>query len=176
MCGCDCLFMDLEAMSVPECENVSLTRWKQDIEGLLLVVWVIKCLSLKQMIFVFRFIHFFLVTLGIGCCLQVSLSFAEQGLLSSCGGPASPYGGLSHCGPWDPWCTGFKSHGSQASLSRGMWNLPRPGIKPESCALAGRFFTAGPEEKSVNDVSELPRLTLRCRSTSVTHVWVSFCP
>ena len=53
MCGCDCLFMDLEATSVPECENVSLTQWKQDIEGLLLVVWVIKCLSLKQMMFIF---------------------------------------------------------------------------------------------------------------------------
>ena len=116
----------------------------------------------------FRFIRFFLATLGVGCCLQVSLSRGEQGLLSSCGGLASPCGGLSHCGPWAPWCMGFKSLGSQALLPRGMWNLPRPGIKPLSHALAGRFFTAGPEVKSVNDISELPWLTLRCRSTSVT--------
>ena len=84
-------------------------------------------------------------------------------------------------GPLSLWTMGSMVHGLQESrlsgfMSRGMWNLPRPGIKPESCALAGRFFTAGPEVKSVNDVSELPRRTLRCRSTSVTHVWVSFCP
>ena len=30
-------------------------------------------------------------------------------------------------------------------------NLPNPGIKPESPALAGRFFTAGPPGKPSND-------------------------
>jgi len=28
-----------------------------------------------------------------------------------------------------------------------MWNLPRPGIKPMSPALAGRFLTTEPPEK-----------------------------
>ena len=60
------------------------------------------------------------------------------------------------------WCTGFSLHwlfllwstgsrelrlsscGTRAELSLGMWDLPRPGIKPESLvspALAGGFFT-----------------------------------
>ena len=30
----------------------------------------------------------------------------------------------------------------------GMWNLPRAGIKPVFPALAGRFLTIGPPEKS----------------------------
>ena len=45
--------------------------------------------------------------------------------LSSCGLPA-PARRLSSCGP-------------QASLLLGAWSLPRPGIKPMSPALAGRF-------------------------------------
>ena len=144
MCGYDCLVVDLEAMSVPKCKNVFLTRWKQDIEGEMLVVWVIKCLSQKQMIFIFHFIRFFLVAPGIGCCPQVFLNCGDQGLLSSCGGPTSACGGLSHCGPRAPRSTGLKGRGSQASLPRGMWNLPRPGIKPMSPTLAGGFFTSGP--------------------------------
>ena len=31
--------------------------------------------------------------------------------------------------------------GSRAQLLRGMWDLPRPGLKPVSPALAGRFST-----------------------------------
>ena len=30
----------------------------------------------------------------------------------------------------------------------GMWNLPRPGIKAMSSALAGEFLTTGPQGKS----------------------------
>ena len=37
---------------------------------------------------------------------------------------------------------------SQAQLPCGMWNLPRPGIKLMSRALAGRFSTTGPPGKS----------------------------
>ena len=33
----------------------------------------------------------------------------------------------------------LSSCGSQAQLLRGMWDLPRPGLKPVSPALAGRF-------------------------------------
>ena len=54
---------------------------------------------------------------------------------------------------------GFRSYGAQAReprLSRcdtqarllpGMWDLPRPGIKPISPALAGGFFTTEPPRK-----------------------------
>ena len=37
--------------------------------------------------------------------------------------------------------------GSRAQLLRGMWNLPRPGLKPMSPALAGRFSTTAPPGK-----------------------------
>ena len=37
--------------------------------------------------------------------------------------------------------------GSRAQLLRGMWDLPRPGLEPESPALAGRFSTTAPPGK-----------------------------
>ena len=38
--------------------------------------------------------------------------------------------------------------GSRAQLLRGMWDLPRPGLKPVAPALAGRFSTTAPPVKS----------------------------
>ena len=61
---------------------------------------------------------------------------------SSCG----KRGLLSSCGVWSSRCDGFSC--GRAQLSCGMWNLPRPGIKPASPALAGGFFTTGPPGKS----------------------------
>ena len=40
---------------------------------------------------------------------------------------------------------GYKA---QAQLPRGMWNCPRPGIRPMSPALAGNFLTTEPPGKS----------------------------
>ena len=37
---------------------------------------------------------------------------------------------------------------TQASLSRGTWDLPDPGVEPVSSAQAGRFFTTEPPEGS----------------------------
>ena len=37
--------------------------------------------------------------------------------------------------------------GSRTLLLRGMWNLPRPGLKPVSPALAGRLSTTAPPGK-----------------------------
>ena len=37
--------------------------------------------------------------------------------------------------------------GSQAQLLRGMWDLPRPGLKPVPPALAGRLSTTAPPGK-----------------------------
>ena len=37
--------------------------------------------------------------------------------------------------------------GSQAKLLLGTWDLPGPGIKPVSLALAGEFFTTEPPGK-----------------------------
>ena len=36
---------------------------------------------------------------------------------------------------------------SRAQLLRGMWDLPRPGLKPVPPALAGRFSTTAPPGK-----------------------------
>ena len=54
---------------------------------------------------------------------------------------------LSGCSSWAP---AHRLHGCgpRALLQLGMWNLPRLGIKPMSPALAGRFLTTGPPEKS----------------------------
>ena len=41
----------------------------------------------------------------------------------------------------------LSSCGSRAQLLRGMWDLPRPGLEPESPALAGRFSTTVPPGK-----------------------------
>ena len=41
----------------------------------------------------------------------------------------------------------LSSCGSRASLLRGMWDLPRPGLEPVSPALADRFSTTAPPGK-----------------------------
>ena len=40
--------------------------------------------------------------------------------------------------------------GSRAQPLRGMWDLPRPGLKPMSPALAGRLSTTAPPGKPSN--------------------------
>ena len=42
----------------------------------------------------------------------------------------------------------LSSCGAGAQLLRGMWDLPRPGLKPMSPALAGGFLTTAPPGKS----------------------------
>ena len=48
--------------------------------------------------------------------------------------------GLSSCASWALEHR-INSCGTRASLLRGMWNLPRPGIKPMSPTVAGEFLT-----------------------------------
>ena len=45
-------------------------------------------------------------------------------------------------------CVGFGSHGAWPQLLQVMGNLPGPGIKPSSPALAGRFLPTAPPGKS----------------------------
>ena len=102
-------------------------------------------------------IFFFLIALGLGCCVCASLlcgarashcggfsccgaqalgtqaSVVVAHRLSSCGSQALEHR-LSSCGAW-------------ASLLRGMWDLPGPGLKPVSPALAGRLSTTAPPGK-----------------------------
>ena len=69
------------------------------------------------------------------CWAQAFSSCREWGLLSSCGG-------FSCC----------RARASERRLSSwqltGTWNLPGPGIKPMSPALADGFLTTGPPGKS----------------------------
>ena len=44
---------------------------------------------------------------------------------------------------------GLSSCGTRASLLRGMWDLPGPGLEPVSPALAGGFLTTAPPGKSL---------------------------
>ena len=48
----------------------------------------------------------------------------------------------------------FSSCGAQVQLLRGMWNLPGPGIKPMSPALAGRFLSTVPLRKFLLPIFE----------------------
>ena len=56
--------------------------------------------------------------------------------------------GFSSCGSWALGCR-LSSCGAQAELLRCMWDLPGPGLKPVSPALAGRFLTTAPPGKSL---------------------------
>ena len=96
--------------------------------------------------------------LDLCCCVQAFSSCGEWGATICCGAHASHCGGFSlqstgsrhagfsSCGSWalelrlggcGPW----------ASLLRGMWDLPGPGLEPMSPALAGRFLTTAPPGK-----------------------------
>ena len=67
--------------------------------------------------------------------------------LSSWDPPASHCSGFSRCRAGSR-CVDFSSCGTWAQLPRGIWNLPRPGIKPMPPALAGRFLPTTPPGKS----------------------------
>ena len=56
-------------------------------------------------------------------------------------------GGFSCCGARDLGTQSFSSCGSWAQLLRSIWDLPRPGIKPVTPALASRFLTTVPPGK-----------------------------
>ena len=54
--------------------------------------------------------------------------------------------GFSSCGWW-ALERRLSSCGTRAQLIRGMWDLPGPGLKPMSPALAGGFLTTTPPGK-----------------------------
>ena len=74
---------------------------------------------------------------GFSCCgawaLGARASVVVAHGLSSCGSRALERR-LSSCGAW-------------AQLLHGMWDLPGPGLKPVSPALAGGFLTTAPPGK-----------------------------
>ena len=89
--------------------------------------------------------------LGLSCCSQASLVGAVH--LSSCGSQAS-HGGDFSCGvrAQELLFAGsrarLRSCGAQAQSLHRTWNLPGPGIKPVTPALAGGFLFTVPPGKS----------------------------
>ena len=97
-------------------------------------------LTKAHTLFRFPFLKLFiLAVLGLRC----SHGLTKQGLLCGCGAQASCCRGFSCCGAWTPGHMGFSSCGPRAQLLQGMWDLPGPGIEPESPALQGRLPTTG---------------------------------
>ena len=75
---------------------------------------------------------------------------------------------------------GLRSWGSRIPLFGGLWDLPRPGIKPMSPVSAGRFLSTGPAGKScivmVDDRHEVCTfqsnlLSKICQFTSLLTLW-----
>ena len=81
--------------------------------------------------------------------LRLYLVAKRAGATLHYGGQASHWGGFSGWGAQALGLEAFSIGSSWASLPCGMWDLPRPGVKPVSHALAGRFFlTTGSPGKS----------------------------
>ena len=78
-----------------------------------------------------------------------------MGDYSPCGARASHCGGFSCCGAraLGVWASvvaarGISSCGTRAYLLCCMWDLPSPGLKPVSPALAGGFLITAPPGKA----------------------------
>ena len=108
-------------------------------------MWNIPILFYFIYYYFLNFIYLFLAVLGLRFCARAFSSCSKQGpLFIAVRGPLTIVASLvaehrlqtrrlSNCG-------------SRAQLLRGMWDLPRPGLKPVSPALAGRFSTTAPPE------------------------------
>lgn len=84
------------------------------------------------------------------CCSVASSQASDRALVPLVGGRiltpgttgdtlGSSRGGFSGCG-----APALSSHGSRAQLPPGTWDLPAPGTRPVSRALAGGFFITKP--------------------------------
>ena len=114
---------------------------------------------------------FFNLFIYFGVCwvsvsMQVFLYLWQEGLLSSCNAQVSRCRSLSCHRAQALECLGFGSCGSQAlehrlsscgtcaELLGSTWDIPGPGIEPESPALASRFFTTEPRGKPLAEFLE----------------------
>ena len=67
--------------------------------------------------------------------------------------------GLSSCGS-GALERRLSSCGARALLLHGVWDLPGPGLKPVSPALAAGFLTTAPPRKPPADFKETDHVTL----------------
>ena len=104
----------------------------------------------------FLFIYFWLHWVFVAVC-GLPLVEARAGTTLHFDARASHCGGFSCCGAWALGTQasvvvayGLSSCGARAQLLHGMWDLPAPGLKPVSPALAGGFPTTVPPMKSLS--------------------------
>ena len=97
-------------------------------------------------VFIYLFIYLFMAVLGLRFCARAFSSCGKWGpLFIVVRGPLTIAASLvvEH----RLQTRRLSSRGSRAQLLCSMWNLPRPGLKPVSPALAGRFSTTVPPGK-----------------------------
>ena len=123
--------------------NISRCPHRQKISGVLSNFFFYKSPTL--------FIYSSLPVLGPRFCARAFSSCGERGpLFIAVRGPLTVVASLiaehrlqtrrlSSCGSW-------------TQLLRGMWDLPRPGLKPVSPALAGRLSTTAPPGKPLSNL------------------------
>ena len=97
---------------------------------------------------------------------------------------ASHFGGVSCCWAQTRGCEGFRSRsswalvqgrsscGTQASLARGMWDPPGPGVEPTSPSLAGGFLSTAPPGKSL--ILCFLVMIISCGDQVSDNVWLAF--
>ena len=96
--------------------------------------------------------YLFLAARGLHCCARLSLVVVSRdyslvavcGLLIIVGSRARGLGGFSS----QVLESRLSNYGAWALLLCSMWDLPGPGLEPMSPALAGRFPSFRPPEKS----------------------------
>ena len=122
--------------------------------------WAMKSYCHFISFFIFKFIYCIylcLAALGLHCCTRAVSSCGKWGLLLRYTGfslwwllllrsTGSRHTGFGSCGSRALECR-LSSCGAGASLLRGLWDLPRPGLEPMSPALAGGFLTTAPPGK-----------------------------
>ena len=97
-------------------------------------------------LFIIYLLFLFLAVLGLRFCARALSSCGEWGpLFIAVRGPLTIAASL--VAEQRLQTRRLSSCGSRAQLLHGMWDLPRPGLKPVSPALAGRFSTTAPPGK-----------------------------
>ena len=122
------------------------SEFKRKIRQKKKIIKLIRCVSLY--IFFYKFIYLFIIFSCVGSSFLCEgfLQLRRAGATLHCGARASHYRGLSLRSTGSRRAR-LSSCGSRAQLLRGMWDPPRPGLKPVSPALAGRFSTTAPPGK-----------------------------
>ena len=114
-------------------------KWSRNLLGVEIYFWLE--IDVKSMGVYYVFVIFFIWLYWVFTALRKLSVVAASGVYSE------PRTGVSLWWPLLLRSSGarrLRSCGARAQLLRGMWNLPGPGIKPVSPALAGGFLTTEP--------------------------------